>query len=131
MNVYLPEGRWILFDAGEVFEGPKTLTDFTMPLDHVPVFVGGAGILLLRDPKDDHLYAEVYSVSKEDQKASFCLKGGGNAITIENRLKGNGITNAFVRDEANGKSIPHGLDEKRKAVVFMPEKNRSYTVLCD
>jgi alpha-glucosidase (family GH31 glycosyl hydrolase) len=131
MNVYLPEGRWILFDAGEVFEGPQTLTDFTMPLDQVPVFVGGAGILLLRDPKDDHLYAEVYSVSKEDQKASFYLKDGGNAITIENRLKGNGITNAFVRDETNGKTIPHGLDEKRKALVFIPEKNRSYTVLCN
>lgn len=131
MNVYLPEGRWILFDAGEVFEGPQTLTDFIMPLDQVPVFVGGAGILLLRDPKDDHLYAEVYSVSKEDQKTSFYLKGGGNAITIENRLKSNGITNAFVRDEANGKTIPHGLDEKRKAVVFMLEKNRSYTVFCN
>lgn len=131
MNVYLPEGRWILFDSGEVFEGPQTLTDFIMPLDQVPVFVGGTGILLLRDPKDDHLYAEVYSVSKKDQRASFYLKGGGNAITIENKLKGNGITNALVRDEANGNTIPHGLDEKRRAVVFIPEENRIYTVFCN
>ncbi len=131
MNIYLPEGRWILFDVGEVFEGPQTLTDFAMPLDQAPVFVGGAGILLLRDPKDDHLYAEVYSVSKEDQKAAFYLKGGENAIVIENRLKGTGITTAFVRDATNGTTIPHRLDEKRKAVVFMPEENRSYTVFCN
>lgn len=131
MNIYLPEGRWILFDAGEVFEGPQTLTDFAMPLDQAPVFVGGKGILLLRDPNDDHLYAEVYSLSKDDQKASFHLKGGENAITIENRLKDNGITNACVRDETNGKTIAHRLDEKRKAVIFMPEENRSYTVLCN
>lgn len=131
MNIYLPEGRWILFDTGAVFEGPQTLTDFTMPLDQAPVFVGGKGILLLRNPKDDHLYAEVYSVSKDDQKTSFYLEGGENAIVIENRLKGNGITNAFVRDETNGKTIPYRLDVKRKAVVFMPEKNRSYTVFCN
>lgn len=129
MNIYLPAGRWILFDTGEVFEGPKTLTDFTMPLEQPPVFVGGTGILLLRAPKDDHLYAEIYSVSKEDQKASFYFKGGGNAITIENNLKGNGIKNAFVREEVIGKTVPHWLDEKRKAIVFMPEKNRHYTVL--
>ena len=131
MNIYLPQGRWILFDTGEVFEGPQTLTDFAMPLDQPPVFVGGTGILLLRDPKDDHLYAEVYSVSKEDQKAYFHLKDGENAIIIENRLKGNGTENAFVRDETNGKTIPHRLDEKRQAVVFLPEVNRSYTVFCN
>lgn len=131
MNVYLPEGRWILFDTGEVFEGLQTLTDFTMPLDQPPVFVGGKGILLLRNPKDGHLYAEVYPVSEEDQKAAFYLAGGENAITIENRLKGSGITNIGVRDKTNGEAIPHRLDEKRKAVVFMPEMNRYYTVFCN
>ncbi|MBW7866470.1 MAG: hypothetical protein H3C30_18890 [Candidatus Hydrogenedentes bacterium] len=131
MNIYLPEGRWILFDTGEVFEGPKTLTDFAMPLEQTPVFVGGKGILLLRNTKNDHLYAEVYSVSKDDQKTSFYLKGGEDVIIIENRLKSDGIKNAFVRDNTNGTIIPHRIDEKRKAVIFMPEENRNYTVFCN
>jgi len=130
MNVYLPEGRWILFDAGDVFEGPQTLTDFTMPLDQAPVFVGGAGILLLRDPEGGRLHAEVYSVSKEDTRETLYVGDGGSTITIENRLKRNGITNAFVRDEATGETIPHRVDEKRKAVIFAPQENGNYAVSC-
>ena len=131
MNIYLPVGHWILFDSGEVFEGPQTLTDFTMPLDQAPVFVGGKGILLLRSPKDDQLYAEVYPITKGDQRTSFHLEGEKNVIVIENRLQDNKITNAFVRDETNGKIIPHRIDERRKAVIFMPEENLNYMVFCN
>lgn len=31
-DVYLPEGRWIQYDTGEVFEGPLLLEDWESPL---------------------------------------------------------------------------------------------------
>lgn len=38
-DIYLPEGKWVHFFTGEIFEGNKWLTDVEVPLEEIPVFV--------------------------------------------------------------------------------------------
>ncbi len=38
-DIYLPEGKWIHFFTGEVFEGCQWLKDVEMPLNEMPVYV--------------------------------------------------------------------------------------------
>ncbi|NDW09700.1 alpha-xylosidase [Dysgonomonas sp. 520] len=38
-DIYLPEGKWINFFTGEVFEGNQWLKDVVVPLEEMPVFV--------------------------------------------------------------------------------------------
>jgi alpha-glucosidase (family GH31 glycosyl hydrolase) len=44
-DVYLPRGRWIDYDTGEVHDGPKMLRNFSLPVGKTPLFVGGLGIV--------------------------------------------------------------------------------------
>ena len=46
-DIYLPEGKWIHFFSGEIFEGGQWLKNVTVPLEEMPVFVKyGASIPL-------------------------------------------------------------------------------------
>ena len=130
MNIYLPKGRWIQYNTDKVYEGPKTLRNFDMPLDQVPAFIGGKGILLLRNPKDDHLYVEVYPVTESTASETFYLEDGKDAITIENTLGFESINNAVVTEKEIGKIINHHFDKQRKSVIFAPENNGIYMVSC-
>ena len=38
-DIYLPEGKWVHFFTGEVFEGERWLKNVEVPLDEMPVFV--------------------------------------------------------------------------------------------
>jgi len=38
-DIYLPEGKWIHFFTGEIFDGKQWLKDVETPLDEMPVFV--------------------------------------------------------------------------------------------
>jgi len=128
MNIYLPAGTWIDFETGTTYNGPTTLTDFDMPLDKTPVFVGGKGILLLRSPQDDQCYVEVFPVSKDPQEATFYLDGGKDVITIQNKLMGKRIRNASVQELAIEAVVPHQVVENRNAVIFTPKKPGRYTI---
>ena len=128
MSIYLPAGTWSDFDTGTTYNGPTTLTEFGMPLDKTPVFVGGKGILLLRDPQDNHCYVEVYPVSKEAQVATFYLDGDKDVITIQNKLMGKSIRDAIVQELAIEAVVPHQVDERRNVLIFTPEKRGSYII---
>ncbi|NDW12234.1 alpha-xylosidase [Bacteroides sp. 214] len=38
-DIYLPEGKWVHFFTGEVYEGGQWLKNVTVPLDEMPVYV--------------------------------------------------------------------------------------------
>ncbi len=65
MDVYLPKGIWFDWETDERFEGPILLKDYKILLNKIPCFVGGKGIVLLRDTKTDKLLVRVYPVNKE------------------------------------------------------------------
>lgn len=44
-SIYLPEGQWIDFWDGTVFEGKQTLMNYPAPLDKLPLFVRAGAII--------------------------------------------------------------------------------------
>ncbi len=38
-DIYLPEGKWVHFFTGEIYEGNKWLTNVEVPLEEMPVFI--------------------------------------------------------------------------------------------
>lgn len=64
-DVYLPSGDWMEYDTGRCYRGPQILKDHPRPADAVPVFVGGAGILVRRDTPEGPCMAEVYPTAPD------------------------------------------------------------------
>ena len=75
-NIYLPKGTWFDWETGEKFTGPLTLSNYEIPLNKVPCFVGGNGIVILRNNKTDELTARVYEVGQKATTDFYTLKEG-------------------------------------------------------
>ncbi|HEY9136944.1 MAG TPA: TIM-barrel domain-containing protein, partial [Terriglobus sp.] len=60
-DVYLPAGEWMDFETGKIYKGNQTLNAFSMPVDKVPLFVGGTGVTLEKDQYD--VFACIYPVA--------------------------------------------------------------------
>ena len=52
-GIYLPEGRWIDYFSGEVYEGNRILNNFATPLWKIPVFVKAGAIIPLTNPNNN------------------------------------------------------------------------------
>ncbi|MEH6307468.1 glycoside hydrolase family 31 protein [Olivibacter sp. CPCC 100613] len=62
-NVYLPAGRWIDYEKGTAFNGPCILPNYELPVDKLPLFIGGKGVLVRE--QNQEFYADIYPVSKD------------------------------------------------------------------
>lgn len=57
-DVYLPDGKWIDYDNGKVYQGPLMLDDFQISVEKTPLFVGGNGFVA--EQHNGKLYGRVY-----------------------------------------------------------------------
>jgi alpha-glucosidase (family GH31 glycosyl hydrolase) len=60
-DVYLPRGKWLDYDTGEIHDGTKLLRNFSLPVGKTPLFVGGTGII--EEKRDAGIVARVYPVT--------------------------------------------------------------------
>lgn len=60
-DVYLPKGKWIDYETGEVYQGPTMLKNFRLPVEKTPLFVGGSGVIV--EQSGDRLVLRVYPIS--------------------------------------------------------------------
>jgi len=44
-GIYLPEGRWVDYWTGRVYEGPRTVDGYQAPLDTLPLFVRAGAVV--------------------------------------------------------------------------------------
>ena len=75
-GIYLPEGTWIDYFSGDVYEGGRIINNFDAPLWKLPVFVKSGAIISLANPNNNvheidrslriyELYPDDYSVFNE------------------------------------------------------------------
>ncbi|MEV4072159.1 TIM-barrel domain-containing protein [Nonomuraea fuscirosea] len=114
-DVYLPAGKWIDYETGAVYQGPRTLKDFAIGMDRLPVFVGGKGVLITRTG------AEVYPIARG---SSFDAQGTGivNANTGWNPAK------LVVTDTKTGRRVAFTVDAKTGAIRFPVTKGHQYVL---
>jgi alpha-glucosidase (family GH31 glycosyl hydrolase) len=75
-DIYLPEGVWYEWETGRKFTGPVMVKNLEMPLPNVPAFVGGKGIVVLRDINTINLFCRVYDMGKKVESDFYTLDKG-------------------------------------------------------
>ncbi len=120
-DVYLPEGRWMDYDTGTVYDGPKMLKDFAIPVTKTPLFVGGSGVVL--EEIDGHTVARVYPIAN-GSPAQFHLDGTTKITTVAVSVKN--WKSPSVIDTTTGNPVAGTW--VRHAYQFNMEKGHSYRV---
>lgn len=115
-DVYLPAGKWMDYDTGEIHQGPKLLKAFALPCGKQPLFVGGKGVLALRDLKTDALTAKVYPLAAAGSTYRFTHRDGTTRTLITNA--NTGWTSVTVTDTTTGQPVPFEREAKTGALKF-------------
>lgn len=128
LDIYLPEGQWMDYETGQLYEGPQMLRDFQMPLDKTPVFVGGKGIIVERPDVNDNtrLTARVFPVTDEPVRYDFTWPDGTSRTTI---LKDNTAWNADslnVTDQTTGQDVTFQVHVATGAIEFTIKPGHDY-----
>lgn len=83
-DIYLPEGKWIDYDNGEVYQGPTTLKKFAIPFDKTPLFVGGTGFVI--EKVNGKLYGRVYPIAFDGETVFYDKDGKENSNVSIHRI---------------------------------------------
>ena len=93
-SIYLPEGKWVDYWSGEIYEGKQWLRQYSAPLDKLPLFVKAGAIIPMYpqmnydgERRADTLTLDMYPGGKssfdlyEDDGVSRAYKTGAFATT--------------------------------------------------
>jgi alpha-glucosidase (family GH31 glycosyl hydrolase) len=119
-DVYLPAGTWIDYDTGAVYEGPRTLEGFPLPIGKTPLFVGGKGIVV--EQRDGRLEAHVYPVRTNTSITFHHHDGGESTIVVDLDAWAGG---AVVRS-GTGEAV--AATRRGQALVFPIRSGMDYRV---
>ena len=107
-GIYLPEGKWVDYFTGEVYEGNCIVNNFAAPLWKLPVFVKSGAILPLTTPnnnvKEINRNLRIYEIYPD-----------GNSSFTE--YDDDGVTEAYRRGEGSTTLIESNVDAKNKVTV--------------
>jgi alpha-glucosidase (family GH31 glycosyl hydrolase) len=120
-DVYLPEGRWVEYDTGRMFTGPKTLDDYPLPIGKTPLFVGGKGIVI--EEKFGRLLARIYPVKNETEFFFRDKDGKASRITV----KVDNWAKSPVQVRCGGRLVL--TESQRGAIVFPIDPGTDYQVV--
>ena len=116
------------YDTGKLYPGMQTLKDFALPAGKTPLFVGGSGITLEKQPGalDAPVFAAVYPLGQRSASSMLTLPSSPQAftVTVEGAPRGEWAS-ATVSDKA-GKPVATSMHGR--ALTFLPVPGESYRV---
>lgn len=125
-DVYLPAGKWMDYDSGEVHTGPKLLKNFPLPVGKTPLFVGGKGVLVLREIPGQSLKAVVYPIAASGSVYRFTHRDGITRTTIRNDNTGWNAGTLVVTDATENKPVSFERDNRTGAIRFPLTPGHNY-----
>jgi alpha-glucosidase (family GH31 glycosyl hydrolase) len=125
-DVYLPAGKWLDYDTGRAYEGPVLLKGFLLPPGKTPLFVGGKGVLVLRDPKDSGLRATVYPIQAGGSTYRFTHPDATARTTIINDNTGWNMNTLAVSDTNDNQAVAFEPDNRTGAICFTIKPGHGY-----
>lgn len=128
-DVYLPAGKWIDYDTGKIFEGPKTLQRFELPLGKTPLFIGGQGVLVLRQLETDTLRAKVFPVSETNTVYRLTYKDGVTVSHINNPAQPWSAGQMEVLDATANESVHFQTDPLLGSIEFPLVPGHDYSII--
>jgi hypothetical protein len=128
-DVYLPAGKWMDYDTGEIFEGPRTLKGFALPPGKTPLFVGGKGMVVEQAPGKKLLQAVVYRVVPRGSVYRFVHPDGTSESRITNDAESWSPEGLRVLDAASDALVAIERDAKTQAIRFPIEAGHNYRLV--
>lgn len=111
-GIYLPEGEWIDYFTGDLYEGECILEDFSAPLWKLPVFVRRGAVVPLARPGNNPSMADLSLRIFECWPAS----GKNSAVLYDD----DGSTTAYLSGEYVETAVDALLDGSRYELVVHP-----------
>lgn len=125
-DVYLPEGKWIQYDTGEVFYGPQTLKDWESPIDQMPAFIGGKGVLIGEDFENNSYFAEVFPVAEKGSVYTYTFVDGTTKSTVANANDGWSASTLEIWDVTTNQKVTFEQNAVNGSFKFRFEAGHSY-----
>ncbi|HEY0829371.1 MAG TPA: hypothetical protein VGE40_14825 [Bacilli bacterium] len=125
-DVYLPAGKWIDYETGEVFHGPVTLKDYPLPKEKIPIFIGGKGVVVFQDPNDHQFYAEVYPIADRGSEYTYTFTDGMTKTTILNENKEWDPKSIVIMDTTAGKRVSFEYRKRTGSFRFLLSSGHDY-----
>jgi len=122
-DVYLPDGKWMDWESGQVLEGEKTYADYNFPDNKFPLFVGGKDCLVLR--KSDGLYLYYFPLNFKGEDYEFTFPDGDSKSLIKTPSQ-SGKSYSLIADGVAKSDLV--WDEKRKGYFFEIESGKTYQI---
>ncbi|MCK0158294.1 glycoside hydrolase family 31 protein [Cellulophaga sp. F20128] len=128
MDVYLPQGVWYDYESGKKFEGPLTLTDYQIPLNKIPGFVGGKGVIVLRTSDNLPLMATVYPIVKKKTSFYFNYPDGVSQSMITYK-KWKTAERIKLMNITLNKEMDFTIDSVTDKISFPIEPGHNYSIV--
>ncbi|MBL4934494.1 hypothetical protein JK636_01830 [Clostridium sp. YIM B02515] len=128
-DIYLPEGKWMDFETGEVYYGPKVLKNFSLPKDKMPVFIGGKGTVVLQDSQVNKFYAKVYPIANNGSQYKYTYIDGSTTSTITNDNIGWNPSNMVIIDVTANTNVEFNYEEKTGSFKFQLTPGHDYKLI--
>lgn len=125
-DVYLPEGKWIDFETGQTYNGPATLSQYSLPLDKIPVFIGGKGVVVKQDLDSGKLLAEVYPIADHGSSYTYTYPDGETVSTILNSNTGWNRENIRIMDTTANEEVQYTYNERTGSYTFELTEGHHY-----
>lgn len=126
-DVYLPEGKWIDYSTGESFEGPLLLQNRAHPIENIPAFVGGKGVLVGEDMQNKgNYFAEVFPIANNGSTYNYTFIDGTTTSQITNNNVGWSPVTLKVKDTTANKDVTFTYNTVNKSIKFTYEAGHNY-----
>jgi alpha-glucosidase (family GH31 glycosyl hydrolase) len=122
-DLYLPEGKWMDWESGQVLEGGKTYPDYKFPDEKIPLFIGGSDCLVLR--RDTQLFLYYFPMNFKGTDFEFIFPDGNSKSSVKTpRQRGKSYSLRADGSEA----MLLEWDEEMKGYFFEIELGKSYEI---
>ncbi len=112
-GVYMPEGQWIDYFTGDIYEGGKIYNDLEMPLWKLPVFVKNGAIIPMTHPHNN-----VYQIDKKLRVYEVYPHGSTSFTEYDD----DGFTEAYRAGKCVRTLIESKADGDKAVITVHPAK---------
>ena len=116
-GIYLPEGQWIDYFTGDVYEGGRILNNFDAPIWKLPLFVKAGAIVPMNHPNNN-----IYEVNTAERIFDIWPAGHSEFTLYDD----DGNTEAYLRGEHATTKVTSELDAKGNLAITICPTEGNY-----
>lgn len=116
-GIYLPEGQWIDYFTGDVYEGGRILNNFDAPIWKLPLFVKAGAIVPMNRPNNN-----IYEVNTAERIFDIWPAGHSEFTLYDD----DGNTEAYLRGKHATTKVTSELDAKGNLAITICPTEGNY-----